>query len=627
MMMMMSCYVSSSSKVVVAQKKEHCDCRGGRRHTFSHHHRNHHHHRSKGRNFKRKRKTPNAADAAAGKKEEENNVFVDDDGNDETSSSKSKAQKREIVSVFDIQKGRPKQSGLLDSETQKNLTKGGDDAFCEKKEVTRFETFLITTTTATTTINSPEEEDDQNREEKEEGRRESNSFYASLADQTAFLDSYSPPTAFDEMILQNKSMESKGTLTGVVALITGSTVGAGILALPSVCAETGVVPSISGIVGTWTLLLLSALLLAEINVSVMRERDEVRFEHGRGHSPVVISLPDMAMTTLGKTGSYVMSATYLFASTTLLVAYIAKAGEIIETIDPALTLEASTIGFTVGLGAVMAFGSVNVIDNINRVLTIVLMGLFFGILYEGAIVADFKNYDLINDASKLPEAIPIMFLSLIYHDLVPVICAYMNGDLKEIRKAIVVGSCVPLFMFIAYLIVALSINNTSVASGLGFEDPLDLLLKSDVGWIVGGFSFCAISTSFIGTCLGVTSTIEPKIKETFAEKGLTAKGAKKVSYFATLILPLIIALSASDIFLPATKFAGSYGAPVLYGLLPSVMCFIWFTSEERNSFHNVGMEYGTKIPIKALVFLASFAIMADRFLQDTGLLSFSSVSS
>ena len=425
----------------------------------------------------------------------------------------------------------------------------------------------------------------------------------------AFLDSYSPPTAFDEMVLQNKSMESKGTMVGVVALITGSTVGAGILALPSVCAETGVVPSICGIVGTWLLLLLSALLLAEINVSVMRERDELRFEHGRGHSPVVISLPDMAMTTLGKTGSYFMYATYLFASTTLLVAYIAKAGEIIETIDPALTLEASTIGFTVGLGSMMAFGSTSTIDNINRVLTIVLMSLFFGILYEGAIVADFKNYDLIEDASKLPQAIPIMFLSLIYHDLVPVICGYMNGDLKQIRKAIFIGSCVPLFMFVAYLVVALSVNNTSVASGLGFEDPLDLLLKSDVGWIVAGFSFCAICTSFIGTCLGVTSTLEPKIKETFTEKGFTAKGAKKLSYFATLILPLTAALSASDIFLPATKFAGSYGAPVLYGLLPSVMCFIWFTSDERNSFHNVGMEFGTKIPVKALVFLASFAII------------------
>ena len=92
-------------------------------------------------------------------------------------------------------------------------------------------------------------------------------------------------------------------------------------------------------------------------MSVMRERDELRFEHGRGHSPVVIGLPDMAMTTLGKAGSYFMYAMYLFSSTTLLVAYIAKAGEIIETMDPALTLEASTIGFTVGLGSMMAFGS------------------------------------------------------------------------------------------------------------------------------------------------------------------------------------------------------------------------------------------------------------------------------
>ena len=338
---------------------------------------------------------------------------------------------------------RLKQSELVvDENENENEAKS---SFCELEEVTRFETFLIY---------------------EEEDKKEFSNFYASEADQ-AFLDSYSPPTAFDDMILQNKTVESKGTLFGVVALITGSTVGAGILALPSVCAETGVVPSVAGIVGTWTLLLLSALLLAEINVSVMRERDEVRFEHGRGHSPVVISLPDMAMTTLGSTGSYVMSATYLLASATLLVAYIAKAGEIIETIDPALTLEASTIAFTVGLGAVMAFGSVNVIDNINRVLTIVLMSLFFGILYEGAIVADFKNFNLINDASKLPEAVPVMFLSLIYHDLVPVICAYMNGDLKEIRKAIVIGSFVPLFMFIAYLVVALSINNTSVASEIG----------------------------------------------------------------------------------------------------------------------------------------------------------------
>ena len=78
------------------------------------------------RNFTRKRTTLNAADAAAGKKEENG---VDDGDDDETFSSSSKARMSEIVSVVDTQKGRLKQSGLLDSETQKNLTKGEDDAF------------------------------------------------------------------------------------------------------------------------------------------------------------------------------------------------------------------------------------------------------------------------------------------------------------------------------------------------------------------------------------------------------------------------------------------------------------------------------------------------------------------
>ena len=111
----------------------------------------------------------------------------------------------------------------------------------------------------------------------------------------------------------------------------------------------------------------------------------------------------------------------------------------------------------------MAFGSVNVIDNINRVLTIVLMGLFSAYYTKARSLPISKTTISSTTTSKLRKQYPSCFLSLIYHDLVPVICAYMNGDLKEIRKAIVVGSCVPLFMFIAYLIVALSINNTSVA--------------------------------------------------------------------------------------------------------------------------------------------------------------------
>ena len=62
-----------------------------------------------------------------------------------------------------------------------------------------------------------------------------------------------------------------------------------------------------------------ALLLAEVNVAIMRERDEYRLVHGRGHSPVTISLSDMAGRTLGPAGAKCTAVTYLLLSFTLLV--------------------------------------------------------------------------------------------------------------------------------------------------------------------------------------------------------------------------------------------------------------------------------------------------------------------
>ena len=51
-------------------------------------------------------------------------------------------------------------------------------------------------------------------------------------------------------------------LFGAVALITGSTIGAGMLALPAVTAPAGIVPTSVALVACWALLTLDALLLA-----------------------------------------------------------------------------------------------------------------------------------------------------------------------------------------------------------------------------------------------------------------------------------------------------------------------------------------------------------------------------
>ncbi len=60
---------------------------------------------------------------------------------------------------------------------------------------------------------------------------------------------------------------SAGALLGSVFLIIGCTVGAGVLALPSVTQPIGFVPSSTVLLATWALLTVEALLLVDVNLA------------------------------------------------------------------------------------------------------------------------------------------------------------------------------------------------------------------------------------------------------------------------------------------------------------------------------------------------------------------------
>ena len=117
-----------------------------------------------------------------------------------------------------------------------------------------------------------------------------------------------------------------------------------------------------------------------------------------------------------------------------------------------------------------------------------------------------------------------------------------------------------------------------------------------------GFSFCAICTSFIGTCLGVTSTLEPKNQRNAYGERFHAKGAKKVLFRdvnpaidPSRYLPRIYSYRRQNLLdRTVHRFCT--------GCCPPVMCFIWFTSDERNSFHNVGTVWHEDLCQSARIF-------------------------
>ena len=164
-----------------------------------------------------------------------------------------------------------------------------------------------------------------------------------------------------------------------------------------------------------------------------------------------------------------------------------------------------------------------------------------------------------------PQSIPIIALSFVYQNVVPVLCTNLEGDLSKVRKAIVLGTAIPLALFLIWDAVILGTIPGFAESGT-ITDPLQQLRSSNgtVGPIVEAFSFLAIGTSYIGFVLGLSDFIADLLK-------LPSGQNKPLTYLVTLFPPLVLSLLDPEIFFKALDFAGTYGVLVLFGVFPAAM--------------------------------------------------------
>tara|TARA_B110001452_G_scaffold226443_1_gene200835 strand:- start:297 stop:848 length:552 start_codon:yes stop_codon:yes gene_type:complete len=121
-----------------------------------------------------------------------------------------------------------------------------------------------------------------------------------------------PPEAEQQLVGRGRIPpfdDAKGTLLGATALVAGTTVGAGVLALPAKTLAAGFLPSSGMLFASWVYMAASGLLIAEVNVNTLcsLERDAV-------------SITSMAAETIGEVGSNVCGVAYVFIHYALLVA-------------------------------------------------------------------------------------------------------------------------------------------------------------------------------------------------------------------------------------------------------------------------------------------------------------------
>jgi tyrosine-specific transport protein len=338
------------------------------------------------------------------------------------------------------------------------------------------------------------------------------------------------------------------SVVSAVALVLGSTIGAGILALPAVGSPAGFGPSATVLAVVCAALTAEALLIAEVNLAVADARRAASGRAAGLRAPAstdddsadeeedIVTLRDMAAATLGPRGGAFVSTAYLSLSYALLVAYIAKAGDLVAAglgglggggagvgdaaagVDPG----AGAIAFVAATGAVL-FAGTGTVDIVNRWMTAGLLVLYAGIVAAGATGgrADWGSLVTTADWGAAPASIPVVLLALVSHDLVPVVCAQLRGDRRAVRASLLLGSVCPLLMFWTWDAVALALASGAGGAGAGAgTDPLQVVMAMGGPAMhagIAGFSLLAIATSCLGTSLGLSQTVIAELRATARE--------------------------------------------------------------------------------------------------------------
>ncbi len=400
----------------------------------------------------------------------------------------------------------------------------------------------------------------------------------------------------------NKLNHQPGSVLGSTALIAGTTVGAGILALPAVTLPSGILPSTFGLIAVWLYALVSGLLIAEVTLNTIRLE-------GRPS----IGLLGVVEKTLGKLGARVASGAYLFMHYALLVAYITEGGEILGTaiaklwnVDNSLPTWVGTTTFTLIFGGVMYVGREKFIEKLNSAFVGIVIVSFLGLLLLAGGQVKSSQF-LIQNWSALGSAVSVMCVAMFYQNIVPVVVTQLEGDVRKIRQSIFIGSLIPLMMFLAWNAVILAsvspdmVHSTSI--GKTVFDPLQILRVGGAGeWLgvlVSVFSEFAIVTSFIGFVYGLL--------DLFKDIFLIAQG--KVSsrlplYSLVLFPPMTLGTLNPSIFFTALDYTGTFSISVLGGIIPALMTWKQRQEQKNSNSINQPLVPGGKVTLIAMIAVA-----------------------
>jgi len=336
-------------------------------------------------------------------------------------------------------------------------------------------------------------------------------------------------------------------LIGAILLIASTTLGAGLLMLPIISASYGLLFTNFILIFMWALFTAAAFLIVEVNLWLPEQSNIVA----------------MAKVCLSRFSQYLTWILYILFFYLALTSYFA----ILSTATFDLVrdyfnfeiprwLALLPYALIVIIAARLGIGA---IDKVNRILfgffilsfLVILIGIFPALSVDNFFSehASMKKYDIFLFAAT----------ALSYQFIIPLIRDFLGSDLHALRRALIWGSLLALFIYLIFeffMLTALSVDDLTAVAAL--IDPsrsiaFDLSYASEQPWINYIFRWFAYFSVSIAM-LALSYSVYRFFNDSF--KVQRWKLSYWVAILATFIPPLCYVYFFPEKFFVALKYTG-----------------------------------------------------------------------
>lgn len=339
------------------------------------------------------------------------------------------------------------------------------------------------------------------------------------------------------------------------AIISATTIGAGILALPIALCPFGTLGSALFLLAVGGLSLAAALLLAEM---LMRT-------DGGTH------LPSLADAYLGKPGVALIFAGTLIYIYGSLTAYLIAGGALANSLSGgSIPNYVGTLAYFAVVTAIV-YGGARMVKGAEKASLAVLLILS---LIVTALALPYSGFvDATAGIGEIPAAFGVVLFACFVHEVIPSVRKRMRRDPRGFIKALIAGSAIPLALYIIWTVVLIGAIPQPLLAAAGTAGqpatvPLGIVAGALVVLLGSLFAVFSTASSYVGASFGLVDAFRDLFGDMHQRLG------KELALLFSVLPPLYVAIESPLGFVKALEIAGIYGGGLAIGIVIPLAYFV-----------------------------------------------------